>query len=57
MGLVYIWYNNRYRSEVSISNILLWPIGHKGKKKARSQGQILENHMYTSKGTVLMQSS
>ena len=32
MGLVYIWYNDRYKSKVSISNVLLWPIGHKGKK-------------------------
>ena len=32
MDLVHIWYNNRYRSKVSISNILPWPIGHKGKK-------------------------
>ena len=30
--LVYIWCNNRYGAKVSISNILLWPIGHKGKK-------------------------
>ena len=32
MDLVRIWYNDRYRSEVYISNILPWPIGLKGKK-------------------------
>ena len=35
MGFVHIWYNDRYRSKVSISNILPWPIGHKGKKLGR----------------------
>ena len=32
MDLVHIWFNDRYRSKVNISNILVWPIGHKGKK-------------------------
>ena len=32
MDLVHIWYNDRYRSKVPITNILLWPIGHKGQK-------------------------
>ena len=33
MDLVHIWYNDRYRSKVCISNILSWPIGHKGQKQ------------------------
>ena len=41
MDLVHIWNNDRYGSKVHISNILSWPIGHKG-KKIKSQGQILE---------------
>ena len=32
MDLVHIWYNVKYRSKVSISNILLWPIVQKGQK-------------------------
>ena len=32
MDLVHIWYNDRYRSKVSISNTLPWPTCHKGKK-------------------------
>ena len=32
MDLVHIWYNDRYRSKVFISNILSWSIGHKGQK-------------------------
>ena len=32
MDLVHIWYNDRYRSKVSISNILPSPLGHKGQK-------------------------
>ena len=32
MDLVHIWHNDRYRSKVYISNILPWPMGHKGKK-------------------------
>ena len=41
MILVHIWYTDGYRSKVSISNILPWPIGHK-RSKTRSQGQCLE---------------
>ena len=40
MDLVHIWYNDRYRSKVSISNILPWRIGHKGQNlghKVKSQ--------------------
>ena len=29
MDLIHIWYNDRYRSKVSISKILPWPIGNK----------------------------
>ena len=34
-NLVRIWYNDRYRSKVSISNTLLWPIGHTGQKQGQ----------------------
>ena len=42
MDLVRIWFTDRYKSKVCISNILPWLIGHKG-KKPRSQDQLLEN--------------
>ena len=56
MDLVHIGYNDRYGSKVSISNILLWCIGHKGQNlghKVKSK----KKHVYTSEGTVLMQFS
>ena len=32
MDLVPIWYDDRYRSKVSVSNILSLPIGYKAQK-------------------------
>ena len=52
MDLVHIRYNDRYRSKMSISNILCWPVGHKGQKLDHKV-----KHEYSSEGTVLMQSS
>ena len=37
MDLVYIWYNDRHRFKVSISNVLPWPIGHKVKSLKRTR--------------------
>ena len=44
MDLFHIWHNDRYRSKVYISNILFWPIGHKG--------QTLGHKVKSSEGTV-----
>ena len=55
MVLVFIWYNDRYRSKVSINSILPWPLGHKGKKLGYKVSA-WKNHVYTSEGTVLVQS-
>ena len=49
MHLVHIWYNDRFRSQVSISNILPWPIGLKGQKLGH-KGQILEKQCVHFRG-------
>ena len=58
VDLDYIWYDNRCRSIVSLSDILPWPIGHIGSKPG-STGQVLEKkkHECYLEGAVLNQSS
>ena len=35
VDLVHIWYNDKYRYKVSMSNILPWPIGQKQGHKVK----------------------
>ena len=55
MEKIHVLYSDRYKSKVYISNFLLWPIVHIGQKLCH-QVKFMKNHVYTSEGTVLMQS-